>query len=260
MIHDRLPWLNVAARRSRPPAAAERNRVAGARSSRPLQPVSLAELALERLQERIVDGVLPEGSRLVIDQIAREFGVSLIPVREALARLHAARLVEHAPNKGYRVAKRLSLVDLGELFQARMVLESGTIEMAVRNLTPDLLERLRAINSAIACCEVGTTFALFQRFVTLNDQFHLTLIEAAGNSLLVAAYKNLAYSPLVARELFGRGVEDLSFVVQEHEAILAALDKRNVAAARKAVSSHITDGYQRFVAGIHPPSAAPATA
>ena len=217
------------------------------RESMPLQPVSLAELALERLQERIVDGALPEGSRLVIDQIAREFGVSLIPVREALARLHAAKLVDHSPNKGYRVAKRLTSMDIGELFQARLVLETGTIGFAVKYMTPAILVRLRSINAAIGRCEVGKTFALFQRFVMLNDEFHMTLIEAAGNSLLTAAYKSLSYSPLVARELFGHGVEDRSLITQEHEAILQALEKRSVAAARRAIGNHITDGYQRVV-------------
>ena len=211
-----------------------------------ISPISLVEQAVELLHQRIVDGVLPAGSRLVIDQLAREFGISLVPIREALARLHAEKLVEHSPNRGYRVAQRLSSVDIRKLFEAREVLEAGTIDLVVRNVDDALIKALRRMNKAISSCKTGQTFAQFQEFVELNDEFHAAILAAGGNTMLLDAYKGLSYGPLVARELFGRGVPDLKNIVQEHEAIISNLERRDRRGAKRAIRDHIADGFRRF--------------
>lgn len=210
--------------------------------------MSLAGQAFEHLQQRITDGLLPEGSRLVIDQLAREFGVSLIPIREALARLHAEKLVEYHPNKGYRVAKRLSDFDLKELFDARLMIEKAVVDAVVKNLSPSLIQQLRALNDKIAAVPTGKKFSQFRKFVDLNDEFHSAIVQAAGNNLILHAYKGLSYGPQVARELFGRGVPDLKEIIAEHERIVLALESRDAERTRQAISSHIVDGLNRLLA------------
>lgn len=213
-----------------------------------LQPQSLAAQAFDRLQQRIVDGLIEPGSRLVIDQLAKEFGVSLIPVREALVRLHAIRLVEYNPHKGYRVARRLSAIDLKELFDARLMLESAVMVFVVKSADRSLVSDLRKINARIASCKTGATFANFRRFIELNDEFHTRLIESAGNRLILEAYRGLSYGPQVARELFGRGVADQSEIVEEHEHIVNAIERKDIDEAIRSVRKHILDGFDRFSA------------
>ena len=86
---------------------------------------SLVDLAHDELHRLITDGGLGDGERIVIDQFAKILGTSLIPVREALARLHAEGLVTFERNKGYRVALRPTHDQLRQLFEARLVIETS---------------------------------------------------------------------------------------------------------------------------------------
>src|SRR5438128_1842602 len=105
-----------------------------------LRRTSLVELAHDELHRRITNGTLAEGDRLVIDQLAREFGTSLIPVREALARLRAERLVTFEPNKGYRVAPAPDAVEIERLFESRIILEIGALERGIARVTPAVMD------------------------------------------------------------------------------------------------------------------------
>src|SRR5215472_15029736 len=73
------------------------------RAARP-QPLSRVDLAYDTIRERIVDGSYSAGYRLVLDELARELGVSPVPVREAIRRLEAEGYVDFQRNVGARVA------------------------------------------------------------------------------------------------------------------------------------------------------------
>ena len=88
-----------------------------------VQTQSLADLAYTQLLEGIASGHFKESDRIVIDTVAEELGMSRIPVREALARLHAQRLLEYERNKGYTV---LPKDDYTVLFQARLIIEPSS--------------------------------------------------------------------------------------------------------------------------------------
>lgn len=217
-----------------------------ARQSDKIGTPGLAAQAFERLQQQIVDGLREPGSRLVIDQIADELGTSPIPIREALARLREKHLVDHDPNKGYRVASRLSAEDLRQLFEARCFLETAVMDSVVANADAGLVARLDAINARISECEPGKTFADFRKVLELNDEFHACLVAAAGNRFVRDAHASLNYGARVSRELFGLGVPDLDEIVSEHAVIVRSVEQRDVDAARAATAAHITDGFARF--------------
>src|SRR6187431_2104111 len=78
------------------------------------------------LQQAIMDGTIPPDERLNAGELARRFDVSPTPVREALARLEADRLVEKHALKGYRTTDLLAEKELIELFELRLLLEPGS--------------------------------------------------------------------------------------------------------------------------------------
>jgi DNA-binding GntR family transcriptional regulator len=219
--------------------------VAGDDESR-LQPSTLADQAARRLQEMITDGELKEGSRLVIGQLARSFGISPSPLREALARLNALGLLEYDANRGYRVASRLTPDELRGLFEARLVLETSALRFGLPVAKATLVPQLRRINDALAHSVVGKRFVTYREALELNDEFHLLLLGSSGNRRLARAYELLNYGPGVARELSGRGLLGLDILVAEHEAIIRAIEAGDHAQAVAALAHHIADGYARL--------------
>jgi DNA-binding GntR family transcriptional regulator len=207
---------------------------------------SLVDLAHEELLRRITDGELGDGDRIVIDRIARSYGTSLIPVREALARLHAEGLVTFERHKGYRVAPRPTMEELERLFEARLVIELGAADLAVGRANPKAIADLKAINRLIARGSYGTNFKGFRDFVALNERFHVGLVALADNPPLDDAYRRLGYHQKITRPTYGRGPGDVKRFVREHHAIIQALENGDHVAIRQAVSAHIASGLERF--------------
>ena len=207
---------------------------------------SLVDFAHDELHRLITDGELAEGDRIVIDRFARDHGTSLIPVREALARLHAEGLVTFERNKGYRVAPRPTIEELGRLFEAGLVIELGAAELALGRCSPEALQDLKAINRLIAKGSYGTTYQGFREFVTLNERFHVELVALADNPPLAEAYRRLGYHQKITRPTYGRGPGDVKRFVREHDAIIRALETGDRAALRHAVGAHIASGLERF--------------
>jgi DNA-binding GntR family transcriptional regulator len=207
---------------------------------------SLVDRAHDELHRLITDGDLADDERIVIDRFARQFGTSLIPIREALARLHAEGLVIFEPNKGYRVAPRPTVEELVRLFEARLVIEMGAAELALERSTPEALRELKRINRFIAKGSYGTTYEGFREFVTLNEQFHIALVALADNPPLAEAYRRLGYHQKITRPTYGRGPGDVKRFVREHDAIIDALERRDLRALRHAVRRHIASGRERF--------------
>jgi DNA-binding GntR family transcriptional regulator len=211
------------------------------------RPTSLATFVYQSLIERIATGKARPGDRLVIDQIAKELSVSLIPVREALTRLSAEGLVEYQLNRGFRVTPEPQTRDYRELFMARLVVEFGAVRQTVLPVSRDLISHLRSINGQIGSLKPGKSFKGFSRFVELNDMFHRELVSLARNSTLSELYEKLAYGSRIARDLQGRGIPDLPENFREHELIIKALEASDVAATAEAVERHILSGMGRFL-------------
>ena len=106
-------------------------------SDAPTAPDGVAGSRVDRVQaairERILAGVYPPGSRLILSRLAAEHGVSFIPIREALQRLEAERLVKTEQNRGARVAE-ISIADMRDIYETRVVLEQHDGDRDVHEL------------------------------------------------------------------------------------------------------------------------------
>src|ERR1700761_4756819 len=125
-----------------------------------------------RIREKILTGVYPPGSALLQDVIAAEFGVSKIPVREALVQLRAEGLVDVFPHRGFQV-RPLSSGEVDEVFRLRAQIEPQAVAEGVRRAQPEDLDAARLafgnLNDALAAGELYESG-------DLNRAFHLALI------------------------------------------------------------------------------------
>jgi DNA-binding GntR family transcriptional regulator len=202
----------------------------------------------EALNERILDVEYAAGEKLVIDQLARELGVSVTPVRDALTRLAAERLIEFIPFRGYTVLPGPSPAEIAQSFEAREGIESFAVGLGCERATEEQLAELEEIQERIATGRYVPRSGSFAAFVRLNQHFHEVLVGTSQNRVLVEARRQLYHDVLVARTMHGRGVPDLENIVAEHRAILDAFKRRDRAALQAAVVKHIRDGAQRTLA------------
>jgi DNA-binding GntR family transcriptional regulator len=201
----------------------------------------LADLVFERLRDSIIDGRLKRGQWLRQETLAQELAVSQMPVREALKRLVAEGLAERIPYKGVKVVE-FSPEDIVDICTARLVLEGLAVRFAIPLITPETLERLK---ENLKEAERLTEQDQMARRRELNIEFHLSICWASGRQYLVRLLEALwGWFPSVMlyegmlrqRELLPARLER---EMQEHWAILEALEKRDAEQAEKETRRHI---------------------
>jgi DNA-binding GntR family transcriptional regulator len=125
------------------------------------------EHVYEKLRADIVLGHYQPGSPLRMSELVEEYGVSLIPIREALRRLEVERLVENSPNRGSRVATA-SIEEVEDAYETRRILESEALRWAWPGLDDEAIEEeqglLRDMFDAFARGDVGQGAEFHRRF------------------------------------------------------------------------------------------------
>lgn len=204
------------------------------------------------LIESILFGELAASRRLILQELADRFQVSLTPIREALQRLAAEGFIETIPRRGYRI-RTPSPRHVTELGQVRLGLELNATELAVARLmqTGDasFLRDLERIQAELD----GTEELSHRRHIELNAAFHQALVEASGNRLLANVYHGIQMQLLGA--WVQRGLDDwrarLASERTEHNAIIDALAGRDSVALASAIRIHLgrsLDGALRDIA------------
>lgn len=143
-------------------------------------PLSRVASAYNRLREAIIDGEYPPGTPLRHSELVDAFGVSLIPIREALRKLEVERLVDSVPNKGARVAP-ISLEDVQDVYSTRMLLEAEALRRAWPRLTSDAIAEVRRLRERM----VERVHSDDRRLYELHRQVHFGLYERSESPWLV---------------------------------------------------------------------------
>jgi DNA-binding GntR family transcriptional regulator len=206
---------------------------------------SVSEIAYVELKRQIVDGLLAEGDRVVIDSIARQLGISIVPVREALTRLHVEGLVTFQRNKGYWVAPAPTAIQISKMFQARQVLEASAVEIGFASVDEQFLADLEELNLRMSKTGRLKKFEGIKQFVELNRIFHMKLVSLAHNQYIEEAYNLIRYHENIPRWMAEKGVFDLDINIQEHNSIIESLRSGSIGAARRAIEEHVKSGCAR---------------
>ena len=198
---------------------------------------TLADQAYRELRARILRGRFAGGCRLLPEELAAELAISPTPVKEALVRLEADGLVLASARKGV-VVRRLDERDLREIYEARLLIELDALDRLFERkaVTPALIAVLR---------EDVEQHGIFARRDTLDDlgtalgfdrAFHSALVQAAGNALIGEFHARILGQ---THTVFVYNGGNYAASVDEHRAVLDALEKRSRKAAREALRAHL---------------------
>jgi DNA-binding GntR family transcriptional regulator len=225
---------------------------------------SLATLAQQELERRIVGGEIAAGTKLNEVDVATMLGVSRGPVREAFRALSQAGLVRLEKNRGVFV-RQVSLEEANEFYEVRSALEGLIGRLAARRIAIDEVEQLRAVVRRMqllagavpagprggaargARPPGGTELRQADDYFALNVEFHDLLARAARNNALLANYRGVVNQlDLHRRATLTRGVEHIAQSTREHEAIVEAVAARDEKRAEALLVGHVNGSRERL--------------
>lgn len=226
---------------------------------KPVEPRRLYQQIADQIRELIERGGFEPGTRLPPERdLAQQLGVSRPSLREALIALDVEGRVEVRSNSGVFVsaapqgpaaaARRTAAMgeSPSQLMEARSVIEGEVVVLACARTTGAQIERLRQLLEAM-----GADIERRRARVDLDREFHLTLAEMSGNAVLAQMVGELfdeRHSPISAK-ISSRfeNTRTWKSALQEHEAILKAIEARDPIAAQAAMRAHLQASARRWV-------------
>jgi DNA-binding GntR family transcriptional regulator len=200
--------------------------------------------AVTQLLRQSLDlGRWASGAPLRQEEIAAEFGVSRVPVREALFQLQAEGLVRMVPNKGMYV-RTPTAADLREWFRLRLLVESDVLAEAVPLHTPETINRVETVQAALDKAHAVADWIAGDR------EFHEALYAPAQRPESMAIVRRLRY--LVDRFYFARmkpGSRAQGWH-EEHHALVRAVRRRDAKAAVKVLQAHLAETERSALAAL----------
>lgn len=185
--------------------------------------VSKSEQAYRLLLDRINSGEYGPGYRLVLQPIANELGMSVVPVREAIRRLEAENLVTFELNVGAQVSL-IKEAEYHHTMQTLALVEGAATSLSVSGLTPEHISRAREINE-----QMRQSLSNFdpQRFTELNLEFHSVLFETCSNPhILDLVHRGWNRMRVLRNSSFGFVPGRAQSSVDEHEQLLKLIEAK----------------------------------
>lgn len=207
-----------------------------------LQSSSLPMLVQEEIERMIMNGTLPVGSRVNESELSQRFSTSRGPIREALRALEEAGLVRNEKNRGVFV-REISFEEADEIYELREALEEIIGRRVAKAITPDGVERLRAMIEAMKSAAQADAV---EQYAQLNLQFHEILLETSGSQKLIETYKRLIKELHLFRM---RALDDgggLKVSADEHLAIVEAIATGDATRAGRALRKHVAGSRARM--------------
>ncbi len=194
-------------------------------------------------------GLFQPGEWLRQQRVANQLGVSEMPVREALKKLAAEGLVEYLPYRGMRV-REYSADDVADIHKVRAFMEGMAAYAAAEKITAEELVELRALATQMEERLAPEDLAEHRE---LNRRFHEVIFTASHRAYLTHALRQLwmVFPSMLWGSLSAtankRTVEQDIIDIEEHRAIIGALEKRNATEAERAMRQHIEGAGNRLL-------------
>jgi DNA-binding GntR family transcriptional regulator len=189
----------------------------------------------ERIRADILSGYFKPGVRIKTATLGARYGVSQMPIREALQRLQGEGLVTLAPNRGASV-RAVDAQFIGNIYDIRVALETMLVKRAIRFLTD---ADMFALYSAEGRFEEAVEKQDVERTLDANHDLHTTMYRLARNTEatdVLARHSELIRS---LRRRYGYSQSRLVELIAEHRQLLRALEQRDAEAAARASEQHI---------------------
>ena len=178
----------------------------------------------EMIRDKILDGELPGGTKIVEEKLATELGFSRTPIRESIRKLENEGLIKN------KLVVKPTEKDLRHIFQVRILLEGYSAKCAATYLSEG---DLQALKECVTIAQTGNV----EEIMEANEHFHEIIIHASNNPLMVQIFDQM--QPIIY--LFRRTVVfyHRPLLIDEHEKIYEAIKQRNGQLAEQLIQEHL---------------------
>ncbi|HXW17328.1 MAG TPA: GntR family transcriptional regulator [Candidatus Acidoferrales bacterium] len=203
---------------------------------------TLKDQVVRLIRGSILSGKISPGVRLNESQLARELGVSRVPIREALQQLELQGLVVNVPRRGKFVIS-LSEEEIQQINSLRLILEAEALRLCRAKITPELIATLNELagkmHDAIGLPEMEAA--------ALDLEFHRTIWQHCGNELLVKTLEGITVPVFAHRVLWRakRGMLDWASPAH-HELMIDFIQSRTQESAEKVMLTHLSPHFSRL--------------
>jgi DNA-binding GntR family transcriptional regulator len=204
---------------------------------------SLQEQIHDRLLGRILRRELVPGERISPPDIAATMGVSITPVRDAVNQMAAEGLVTVTPRRG-TVVSPVSIRDIEELYEIRLMIEPDAAERAAERATPEEIAGVQELAARLEAGPAGGASGVddletYLHEIATDAELHAAVVRAAHNQRLDTLYSGLRTHVLVARAVFPRLYRGQPHRRGEHQRVVDAIAAHDGGAARDAMAAHL---------------------
>jgi DNA-binding GntR family transcriptional regulator len=203
-----------------------------------LKPRALYEEVAELLRQRIFARSLQPGEWIDELKIAAEYGISRTPLREALKVLATEGLITMKVRRGAYVTE-VSEQDARQVFHLLALLESDAAAIVAQSASDAQLAELEKLHEQLEAASKNR-----ERFFAINEQFHMRLLQLAGNRWQIQMVQDLRKVMKLNRHQSLLKTGRLQESLQEHRDIMAALLSRKGTRAKAAMHAHIANGLE----------------
>jgi DNA-binding GntR family transcriptional regulator len=210
----------------------------------PAGPGTIAQHAVEGLRRALIAGELAPGDKIRQEEVAASLGVSLSPVREALATLEQEGQVTYRPRRGYFVTE-FDVDDLREIYELRALLEERSARRALPLLGEDALGRVA--DAARDCADaVGAGDVAAE--LEANRRFHFGLLESPGQTQALRVIRQLWDSTETYRAMYYNAPAARREALAAHERIIDAARGRDAERLVAELDRHRDEALARLEA------------
>ncbi len=211
----------------------------------------LVDCAYRAIKVWVTDHYTGQSLPLPQEYLAKQFGMSKTPIREALNRLAVEGLTELVPNRGYWVS-RLSAQDIQEIFVIREALEGIAARIVVNTIYEGDLERLHSLFDAVA--EEQDSELKTMSLENAGEKLHTAILEYCKNERMSKILNNfnvqLNLIKLIGRQVAAGDPLAATAANEEHLKILEALTMRNPDDAEWLMRKHLQNSKERVLAAV----------
>jgi DNA-binding GntR family transcriptional regulator len=207
---------------------------------------SLHEAVAARLRDLIVEGHLPEGSRVVEKQLCDKLQVSRTPLREAFKVLAVEGLIEILPNRG-AIVSRIGPREARDMLTVISRMEGLAGELACQNASDSEITEVRVLHDRMM-----DLFSKRERllYFGVNQQIHLKIVQIARNDVLRSVHAQL-HARMKRIRFRGNDIpHNWAAAVADHEKIIAALEARDGQRLASLLQKHLDDSWDRLAASL----------
>ena len=197
---------------------------------------TLVDGVADRLRRAILTGNIAPGQRILVRDMENRFGVSQIPIREALRRLESEGLVQSTPQRG-SVATVISLDELDQLYDFRRLLETSVAERALSHYDAD---RLQLIKDALAQLDRQAPAPQSDAYAEAHRNFHWSILHPGASPMIERTLRQLWQTSERYVRLAITAFHTDKRGQQQHRRLYLACRDQDIRQLREAVLSHLS--------------------